>query len=163
MISCEIAISTATFRPHTMNLDHSKKHLLRRACERVAYVMKGMLEDKGSTDTRLFGPPLIPDDLVAIGRSQDDACYREHVIPRLVICNHAEEMLKQGSSTIDLASFIADHLKIVHLTRSQSDLLNKKIHFNLRQRMPDGWNFGEDHFARLHEASIPYTQFGETQ
>ncbi len=137
----------------------SKEELLFRACERIAYVMKGMLEDKGATDTRLFGPPLISDELVAVGRSQDDASCREHVIPRLVICNRAEEMLKEGTDIAEVARFIAEHLKIVYLTQDQCDLLNKKKHFNLRQRMPNGWRFGHDHFARLREAEISYTLF----
>jgi len=137
----------------------SKEELLFRACERIAYVMKGMLEDTGSTDTRLLGPPLVPDHLVAVGRSQDDACCREHVIPRLVICNRAEAMLKGGAGTLEVARFIAEHLKIVYLTQDQCDLLNKKKFFNLRQRMPENWEFGHDHFARLREAEIPYTLF----
>lgn len=138
----------------------SREELLLRACERVAYVMRGMLEEKGSTDTRLFGPPLIPDELVAVGRSQDDACYREHVIPRLVICDHAENMLKHGAELSAVARFIAEHLKIVYLTKRQCELLNSKQHFNLRQRMPTGWSFGHDPFARLQTAGITYALFG---
>ena len=140
----------------------SREELLLRACNRVAFVMKGMLEDYGTTDTRLFGPPLVPDELVAVGRSQDDACCREHVVPRLIICNRAEEMLKSGVETIEVARFIAEHLKIVYLTQKQCDLLNKKKNYNLRQKMPEGWEFGQDHYARLHAAQIPYSLFCST-
>lgn len=142
--------------------EKSKDELLLRACERIACVMKGMLEDRNSTDTRLFGPPLVSDELVAVGRSKNDACCREHVIPRLVICNRAEAMLRSGAGTTEVARFIAEHLKIIYLTQDECDQLNKKKYFNLRQRMPKGWEFGQDQFARLQEAEISYTLFDAT-
>ena len=127
-----------------------------------------MIEDFDHTDTGLFNPPLIPDKLVivghsvAVGQSQEGKRCREHVVPRKVICDQAEKMLREGIETIEVARFIADHLKIVWLTKAECDLLNKKEHFNLRQKMPEDWEHGRDHFSRLHKADIPYTLFSAT-
>jgi hypothetical protein len=71
-------------------------------------------------------------------------------------------MLRLGASTSEVAHFIAEHLKIVYLTQEQCDLLNKKAHHNLRQKMPSGWSFNDDHFARLRVAGIPFVQFSAT-
>jgi len=135
----------------------AKDELLQRACERVAYVMKGMLEERGTSDTRLLGPPLVADELVFVGRSGEGATYREHVIPRLVICKEAHSRLQSGTSLQEVGAFIAAHLKIVHLTKDECDRLNKKVQCNLRQRMPEGWSFGKDLYARLHQAEIEFT------
>lgn len=137
--------------------NYTKDQLRLRACKRIAFIMRDMLEETGSSDTRLLGPPLIRDDLVLVGRSSDIAGHREHVIPRLVICNKAHELIESGKTDDEVGEFIAAHLKIVLLTKDECDRLNKSRHFNLRQRMPPGWNFDEDPFERLRVAGISYT------
>ena len=42
----------------------TQEELIDRAFHRAAYVMKGMWEEYGSSDTRLLMPPLIPDEYV---------------------------------------------------------------------------------------------------
>ena len=60
---------------------------LERASLRVAMHIRGMWEEKGSSDTRLLEALFLPDELTVVGRSRsyEGKGHREHVVPRLVI------------------------------------------------------------------------------
>ena len=133
----------------------SEDELIQRAFHRVATVMFGMWEEKGSSDTRLLLPPLIPHEFVTVGESVAGTEHREHVIPRNVICYRCHEMFAAGSSIEAVATFIRRHLQIVHISREEQQRLDSGKELNLRQRMPDGWSFESGKlYARLEAAKI---------
>ena len=133
----------------------SEEELIKRAFLRTASVMFGIWEEKGSSDTRLLLPPLIPDSFVIAGESISGKDHKEHVIPRNVICSQCHKMFEEGASIEAVANFIRKHLMIVYLSKEEQENLDKGDRLNLRQRMPDGWSFDTgDLFARLNESKI---------
>ena len=140
-----------------MNFTHDQ--LVERAFLRVAHVMHGMWEEKGTSDTRLLESPLIPDEYVLIGESiQGNEC-REHVIPRNVICNQCHMMFSDAASVDEVAKFTRTYLKIVCISKDERHMLDHGKNLNLRQRMPDGWTFTDgDPYARLILAGIKFRE-----
>jgi len=140
---------------------YSKEERLERACLRAAMNIRGLWEEKGSSDTRLLEALLIPDELTIVGRSHAhrQSGRREHVVPRLVIVEECHSMLEARASDAEIARFIQDHLKIVHISREEADLLDRKDSLDLRQTMPKGWKIGDDVFARLTTAGIEWSPY----
>lgn len=138
------------------------EQLLERACLRVAMVIRGMWEEKGSSDTRLLCPPLIPDNLVIVGRSlaYKGRGRREHVVPRLVIIKECHAMLERGATDTMIADLIRSHTRIVLVTEEESRTLDQVQQLGLRQQMPTGWQFGGDLFSRLALAKIAWEPVG---
>lgn len=131
-----------------------KKH---RAFLRTAMVIRGLWEEKGSSDTRLLQAPLILDELVTVGESLKGKGRREHIVPRAVLCDTAHQMLADGASDEEVAAMLMKFLKIVHIHPDEQVLLDGAQHFNLRQRMPDEWSTLDGcEFARLKAAGIEY-------
>jgi hypothetical protein len=87
----------------------------------------------------------------SVERTEDDS-YREHIVPCILIHNEAIRMVLAGSARAEVAQMIATNLAIVRITNAQADLLDKTL--KLRTTMPEGWNFGDDVFARLNVAKI---------
>lgn len=136
-----------------MIFTHEEK--IRRAFLRVAFVMHGMWEERGTSDTRLLNPPLIPDEYVLIGRSNKGGEFREHMVPRRVICAHCHEMFRLGKSIEEVAQYIRSRLFIVKISKCERDMLDKSSGLNLRQRMPSDWcPVTGDVRARLLKANI---------
>jgi hypothetical protein len=136
----------------------SDSELLERACLRVAMFMRGMWEEKGSSDSRLLFDPWIPDKLVIAGRSR--ACvgevYREHVVPRVHIANEVHRMFAAGCTDQQAAFYIREHVKIVEITKAEAARLDGKSNSNVKTKMPDGWQPGGDIYARLKFAGIEW-------
>lgn len=128
---------------------------MQRAFHRAAYVIHHMWEEKGSSDTRLLIPPLIPDDFVIVGESIAGRDHREHVIPRKVICCRCHEMYKNGATIDEVATFIQNNLKIVYISREEQRRLDSRNELNLRQCMPIGWAFETGNiYERLNVAGV---------
>ncbi len=133
----------------------SARELRARACLRAATAMFSMWQEKGSSDTRLLTPPIIPDELVTVGESIAGRDHREHVVPRNIICYECHDMFLAGASVQSVAEFIGKYLKIVWISRAEQQKLDQGRQLNLRQRMPDGWSFESGSiFARLDKAGI---------
>ena len=136
----------------------SDAELLERASLRVAMFMRGMWEEKGSSDTRLLLDPWMPDRLTIMGRSR--ACtgksYREHVVPRAWIANEVHRMFQAGCTDQAVALYIRDHVKIVEITKEEADRLDRTTNFHLKTKMPDDWQAGGDVYARLAAAGIEW-------
>lgn len=140
----------ATFSQHELRF---------RAFLRVATFMRSMWEEDGRSDTRLLDRPWIPDEYVVVGTSVRGTECREHVVPRLVLCNRCLEMFAAGATTEDVADFLSRHLRVVLISKEERALLDSSAGLNLRQRMPEGWDFSEgDAFARLRLAGIEYRE-----
>lgn len=87
----------------------------------------------------------------SVSRTKEDS-YREHVVPCIMIHNETIRMVLAGATKVDVAQMIATNLAIVRITKAEADKLDHKL--KLKTTMPDGWNFGDDVFARLNVAKI---------
>lgn len=134
-----------------------------RACLRAAMNIRGLWEEKGSSDTRLIEGLLLPDEFTVVGRSLafSERGRREHVIPRLIVIKAVHDMLERGATDAQIAGFIRDHVKIVMISDEECSRLDRKDRLGLRQRMPAGWVFGDDIFARLTAAEIAWASTTE--
>jgi hypothetical protein len=135
---------------------YTKEERLERACLRVAMHIRGLWEEKGSSDTRLLEGLFLPDEFTVVGNSHkyNGSGRREHVIPRLVIVKECHAMLERGDSDQSIARFVRDHVKIVRITKEEQEHLDQSKQLALRQAMPQGWTFGDDPYARLVAAGI---------
>lgn len=128
--------------------------------------IRGLWEEKGSSDTRLLEALLLPDELTVVGCSTAVGgvvknARREHVVPRLVIIRKCHEMLAAGQSDEAVAKVIRDHTKIVWISKEECERLDRVAGLGLRQTMPAGWRFGDDPFARLSAARIEWAPMND--
>ncbi len=65
-------------------------------------------------------------------------------------------MLEAGAADNEIAAFIRDNVLIVLITQEECERLDRVANLGLRQKMPEGWSFGDDPYARLRAASIEW-------
>lgn len=99
------------------------------------------------------------DKRIVKGESKGSASYREHVVPCILIVEHAIAMVVEGSSVEEIANFIKKHLVIIKIDKNQADKINNDL--KLKDKMPKGWNFGDNIYARLDEANIAYKLYDD--
>lgn len=119
----------------------------------------GVWEETGYSDTRLLEAMILPDVLTVAGFSaaaEEASMRREHVVPRIFIIDECKRMLRVGEPDAAIAGLINHNTKIVYVSPSQQKILDSKYHLNLSRKMPDGWKFGDDIFARLSKAKIEW-------
>jgi len=96
------------------------------------------------------------DHLLIVGKSlnyrQTTDQRREHIVPCILIHNKAIEMTKCNASITVVAQMIKHHLAIVLITQQEADYVD--IELGLKTSMPEGWDFGQNVFARLDAAKI---------
>lgn len=95
------------------------------------------------------------DHIITRGESQSRTpldTYREHIVPCVMIHNHAIKMTQENESLTKIAHMIATNLAIVLISNAEQQLLD--IELGWRTTMPDGWEFGQDPFARITGANI---------
>jgi hypothetical protein len=139
--------------------DFSRNELLDRACMRVAMHIRGLWEEKRSSDTRLLESFFIPDAFTVVGQSAaltDGKPHREHVVPRLVVVGECHRLLATGATDRNIADVIRDNVKIVLISQEERLRLDSSRNLGLKQTMPKGWRFGDDIYARLHAAGIEW-------
>ena len=140
---------------------YSREERHRRACLRAAALIRSLWEEKGSSHSRLVDDPIIPNDLVIVGRSNALPAgangRREHVVPCRYVVEACHTMLSAGASDAELAELIREQIKIVLVTPEESSRLDTRAGTNARQHMPKGWVRGGDPFARLSDAGIAWT------
>jgi len=140
---------------NTRSSKYEKTELMDRAYYRIAWNIFHMWEESGSSDSRLLQEPLIPEVFVVVGKSRKGTSRKEHVVPRVVICDICHRLYDQGATIEDVAQVIKKLLKIVLIDKEEQKYLDHKL--NLKQVMPDDWDFKEgDIFKRLKEANIEF-------
>ena len=139
-----------------MGKEFSPAERFERASLRVAMHIRGLWEEKGSSDSRLLESLLLPDELTIVGRSRalEGPGRREHVVPRRVVVEECHNMLARGEPDVAIAKFIRDHVKIVLISNEERQRLDSKAFLGLRQRMPTDWKVGDDVFDRLNHACV---------
>jgi hypothetical protein len=128
----------------------SRERKIKRAFLRVAQVLYGHWEEGSGADTRLF-KTLIPDNYILAGSSVSGDVWREHVVPCVAIRDRCFELFEQNKSIEDVATFIEAHLKLAKISEERETLDYK---LGLKDRMPKGWNWGGNIWARLKQARI---------
>ena len=98
------------------------------------------------------------DGLITLGSSKavldnpEALQWREHIVPCVMIKDHAVEMFQNGSSVTEVAQMLKENLAIVIITQEEAKLVDSKY----QTTMPEGWNWGDSVFARLDVMGIPY-------
>jgi hypothetical protein len=106
---------------------YSTEEMMERAFQRLAWNVKHMCEETGCSDTRLFIEPIIPDQFVIVGQSRSGGTHKEHIVPRVVICEQCHRMFEQGESVDAVARFIRKYLKIVLVSKRSKIFWIKKL------------------------------------
>jgi hypothetical protein len=136
--------------------DYSLEERKDRTFLRAAAHIRGLWEEKGSSDTRILDAFFLPDEFTVVGRSHNynGKGRREHVVPRLVIIKECHAMLERGEDDKSIAKFIHDNVRIVLISKEEQESLDHRDQAALKQTMPDGWTFGGNAYARLQSANI---------
>lgn len=95
------------------------------------------------------------DHLITIGESikrTKENSYREHIVPCILIYNQAITMTINKCPVTEVAQMIKNNLAIVLITNEEADKLDNQL--DMQTSMPEGWQFGDDIFARLKVAGI---------
>lgn len=95
------------------------------------------------------------DHLITIGESVSrtkENTYREHIVPCILIYNQAVTMTMEKRPVTEIAQMIKNNLAIVLITNEEADKLDNEL--DMQTNMPEGWQFGDDVFARLKVAGI---------
>lgn len=95
------------------------------------------------------------DHLITIGESVNrtkENTYREHIVPCIMIYNQAVTMTMEKRPVTEIAQMIKNNLAIVLITNEEADKLDNEL--DMQTSMPEGWEFGQDIFARLKVAGI---------
>ena len=137
---------------------YTASELMDRACYRIAWNIHHMWSETGTSDTRLFMEPIIPESFVTVGKSRKGADRKEHVVPRRVLCEECHKMFGEKASIDEVAIVIKKYLKIVLISKAEQEHLDYEL--GLKQSMPPGWSFKNGNpFHRLEFANIEYDLF----
>lgn len=134
---------------------YTKSELIDRAFYRIAWNINHMWSETGCSDTRLLMEPIIPYKFVLAGKSLGGDSYKEHVVPRVMLCEEAHRMYESGSTIDAVAVMIKKYLKIVLISNEEQHHIDHVL--GLKTKMPDGWSFGDgDPYARLREGKVSF-------
>ena len=139
-----------SFNSETQNVGNTVAKIINYSIQINASEMVG----RGST---LFDKV---DKLITVGKSEnwtEDNSYREHVVPCDLIIENAFIMFENGSSIEEVSVMINQNLFIVLITPQEANILDSKL--GMKTTMPEGWEFGDNVFARLDTAGIKYKNF----
>jgi len=89
---------------------------------------------------------------ISLNDKTEDNDYREHIVPCIMIHNQAVKMVQEGCNLSEVSAMIAQNLLIVHIPTSEAARLDEVY----QTTMPEGWEFGDDVFARLNTMDIQY-------
>lgn len=69
-----------------------------------------------------------------------------------MIYNQAVTMTMEKRPVVEVAQMIKNNLAIVLITNEEASLLDNEL--DLQTSMPEGWQFGDDVFARLKAGNV---------
>lgn len=131
----------------------TQEQLRQRAFKRAAWVLRHFWEEQqddpkreASVDTRLFDK-LVPRCHIEIGTSQEGGGHIEHLVPCIMLRDHAFKLFWKGKdenkdiSEIEqeVAEMLGQFLRIAHITPAEAHHLDHVL--GLKTKMPDGWDF----------------------
>lgn len=103
---------------------------------------------------------------IVIGKSLDvingEKEYKEHIVPCKLIVDRAIDIFQDGATPGELqddkielrkikevARLIRDNLFVVYISKGEASLIDNDL--GLQTKMPSGWTWGDDVYARLKE------------
>lgn len=89
------------------------------------------------------------------GRQQElngKNAYREHIVPCDLIMRKGIEMFKVNATIEEVANMFANNNFILKISDDEAYKLD--VELGLRTTMPEGWDFGQDVYARIKFANI---------
>lgn len=132
----------------------SERNIFEKIAKRFKYFIDS--EDGfGLENTRALLEGDSIDHLITIGESINrtkENTYREHIVPCILIYNQAITMTMERCSITEVAQMIKNNLAIVLITNEEATKLDGEL--DLQTSMPEGWQFGDDVFARIKAAGI---------
>lgn len=132
----------------------SERNIFEKIAKRFKYFIDN--EDGfGLENTRALLEGDSIDHLITIGESVNrtkENTYREHIVPCILIYNQAVTMTMEKRSVTEIAQMIKNNLAIVLITNEEAEKLDNEL--DMQTSMPEGWNFGDNVFARLETAGI---------
>lgn len=143
-------------RPLPHHLDGTAAERLHNSLVRaVRYLEKRMYDGWGPHSRCL--EYFVPDALLPQGRGlEGNPTHREHVVPCVLLCEEATQMLKHAIAVDEVAKWIEPYLRIVCIDPQFAAKMD--VALRLKTTMPQGWAFGRGCiYARLHEADILFT------
>jgi hypothetical protein len=75
----------------------------------------------------------------------------EHVIPTAFYYNRIIELYKNGQFDLNVFKSMLKDISVCFILKKEDDELNEK---KLKEKMPDGWRWGDDPFARYKKCGI---------
>lgn len=132
----------------------SERNIFEKIAKRFKYFIDS--EDGfGLENTRALLEGDSIDHLITIGESVNrtkENTYREHIVPCILIFNQAVTMTMEKRSITEVAQMIKNNLAIVLVTNEEAEMMDNEL--DMQTSMPEGWNFGDDVFARLRAANV---------
>lgn len=132
----------------------SERNIFEKIAKRFKYFIDS--EDGfGLENTRALLEGDSIDHLITVGESVNrskDNTYREHIVPCILIYNQAVTMSMEKRPVTEVAQMIKKNLAIVLITTEEAAKLDYEL--DMQTSMPEGWQFGDDVFARLKVAGI---------
>lgn len=89
------------------------------------------------------------------GREQErngKNAYREHIVPCDFIMREGKRMFDAGATPEEVATMFEQNTFILKISDEEANLLDNVL--GLRTVMPEGWQFGQDVYARITFANI---------
>lgn len=132
-------------------MSFSKEQIRQRRLYRLAQVIRDHWEEGSGMDTRYFDHPYMNNEYVIRGKTAQNGDYREHAVPRVYLRDQCLELYAKGASVDQVTQALSENLRIVLVSVSEAELLNKSH----KMTMPEGWKLGEgDPLARFHAVGI---------
>lgn len=132
----------------------SERNIFEKIAKRFKYFIES--EDGfGLENTRALLEGDSIDHLITIGESVNrtkENTYREHIVPCIMIYNQAVTMTMEKRPITEVAQMIKNNLAIVLITNEEATRLDNEL--DLQTSMPEGWQFGDDIFARLKAGNV---------
>lgn len=132
----------------------SERNIFEKIAKRFKYFIES--EDGfGLENTRALLEGDSIDHFITIGESVNrtkENTYREHIVPCILIYNQAVTMTMEKCSITEVAQMIKNNLAIVLVTNEEAERMDNEL--DMQTSMPEGWNFGDDVFARLKAANV---------
>ncbi len=85
--------------------------------------------------------------------------HGEHVIPLKLVFERWVEMVENGETPASQRNFLDMHLIVVWITIEEQQRVDREL--KLRTKMPKGWTWNDDRFARLTVANIKIQELSE--
>ena len=93
------------------------------------------------------------DQFITVNNQSKERTYREHLVPCIFLHQKIiNKIINEDTNLKEIAKIIKKNLKIAYI--SNNDAFKLDYEFNLKTRMPNEWNLGDDIFARLNQADI---------